>query len=174
MGRGMSVSSHKVMRRAWYKVEEGMSLRHQQTKLLNLGAGRQASAASLPAKHAAAETKVHVLNSNGEWGGGSHAITVSVWLADVITSIRSRGGPTAEDRWKSPTRPRSARGGSNAVRTECVANHRRPSVPLVAFEIQERIVLHFEHLRCDGRPLCTQAGCLQQISLLTGWPLSAF
>jgi hypothetical protein len=99
----------------------------------------------------------------------SHAITVSVLLSLTSSPAFARsGGPTAEDRWN----PQHVSGLPAEVRNAVVRMCGQPPKAERAFssyfENSRRIVLHFEHLRCDGRPLCTQAGCLQQIYILTG------
>jgi hypothetical protein len=90
-----------------------------------------------------------------------------VWY-DTLIGIRAQRRPVGSRSLESSTRRQSPRRYSE----RCDANVRPVTEADRAFtsyfENSRRIVLHFQHFRCDGRPLCTKGGCLQQIYMLTG------
>jgi hypothetical protein len=99
----------------------------------------------------------------------SRAMTVAILLALTSTSALARsGGPSAPDRWNPQHLDGLPADIRNAVMRMCGQSPKAEPEFTSYFENSRRIVLHFEHFRCDGRALCTKAGCLQQIYTYTG------
>jgi hypothetical protein len=94
----------------------------------------------------------------------SGAITVTIFFG--LTS--SAFGPSSPDRWNPQHVESLPADIRNAVTRMCGQSPKAERAFTSYFENSRRVVLHFENFRCDGRSLCTQAGCLQQVYILTG------
>jgi hypothetical protein len=98
----------------------------------------------------------------------SYAITVAVFLSLTSSAFARGGGPAAEDRWNPEHVSGLPAEIRNAVIRMCGQSAKAEHAFTSYFENSRRIVLHFEHFRCDGRgALCTQAGCLHQVYVST-------
>jgi hypothetical protein len=90
-----------------------------------------------------------------------------VWF-DTLIGIRAQRGPSTPDRWNPQHVDSLPADIRNAVTRMCGQAPKAERDFTSYFENSRRIVLHFQHFRCDGRPLCTKAGCLQQVYTFTG------
>lgn len=90
-----------------------------------------------------------------------------VWF-DTLIGIRAQRRPVGAGSLESSTRRQSPADIRNAVTRMCGQAPKAERDFTSYFENSRTIVLHFQHFRCDGRPLCTKAGCLQQVYTFTG------
>ena len=81
---------------------------------------------------------------------------------------RSAAARRAPDRWNPQHVDSLPADIRNAVTRMCSQAPKAERDLTSYFENSRRIVLHFQHFRCDGRPLCTRAGCPQQVYIFTG------
>jgi hypothetical protein len=101
---------------------------------------------------------------------GLPAIVIAV-LMSASSSAWARGGMAPEDRWNPHHIGDLPSEIQNAVARLCGQSSKAEHHFAGYFENSRRIVLHFEHFRCDGRgALCTEAGCLHQVYVSTGGP----
>jgi hypothetical protein len=96
------------------------------------------------------------------------ALAIVVAALMSASSAFARGGMAVEDRWNphhlSDLPPEIQKAVSRMCRQSPKAEHYFAG----HFENSRRIVLHFEHLNCDGRStLCNQSGCLHQVYVST-------
>jgi hypothetical protein len=99
----------------------------------------------------------------------SWAITAAILFSLTSSSAFAlSGGPSASDRWNPQHVDSLPADIRNAVIQMCGQSPKAERAFTSYFENSRRVVLHFEHFRCDGRPLCTKAGCLQQVYIFTG------
>src|SRR4051794_25858299 len=99
----------------------------------------------------------------------SCAITAAILFGLTPSSAFAlSGGPSAPDRWNPQHVDSLPADIRNAVTRMCGQAPKAERDFTSYFENSRRIVLHFQHFRCDGRPLCTKAGCLQQVYTFTG------
>jgi hypothetical protein len=99
----------------------------------------------------------------------SCAITAAILFSLTSSSAFAlSGGPSAPDRWNPQHVDSLPADIRNAVTRMCGQSPKAERAFTSYFENSRRIVLHFEYFRCDGRPLCTKAGCLQQVYMFTG------